>query len=298
MRVRLWGTRGSVPTAHPDSAGYGGNTPCVEVEPKEGQRLILDAGTGLHWLGLSLLEARASGGGMEAHILLSHTHWAHIQGIPFATPMLMAGNRFTLRGTRNGSASLADLLARQMDSTYCPVPNFLAAGIGADLDVEETDQGEFEVGGTRVRARRLNHVPGTVCLGYRLDSDSGSLAYLPDVEYLEAAHRDPALDLADGVDLLIHDAHYTTAEYPQKREQGHACDRDAVEIAREAGVARLLLFHHHPDRTDAELDDVASAYGDAELSIQPAREGTEYLLTADSGPAAPPDSCHQAAVPR
>lgn len=298
MRVRVWGTRGSVPTAHAASTGYGGNTPCVELEPDGGQRLILDGGTGLHWLGGDLLEAGFSEGHGQAHILLSHTHWAHIQGIPFTTPMLVAGNRFTVHGSGNCRESLVDLLTRQMDSTYCPVPNFLEAGIGADLDIAEIDQGEFEIGRTRVRARRLNHVPGTVCLGYRIDSDSGSLAYLPDVEYLEPAHREPALDLADGAELLIHDAHFTAAEYPQKCGQGHACDRDAVEIAREAGVGRLFLFHHHPDRTDAALDQIARCYQDQELSVQPAREGIDYLLETEPDPASQPDPARRAAVSR
>ena len=282
MRVKLWGTRGSVPAANPRQRGYGGNTPCVEVETAARQRLILDGGMGLHWLGRALLEDGFDQGRGQAHLLLTHTHWGHIQGIPFCTPpMLIAGNRFTICGPGHASASLADLLAAQMDPAYCPVPNFLDPGIGADLDIREIDEGEFKIGGARILARRVKHVPDAICLGYRLEDGAASLAYLPDVEYLEDAHRAPAVELARGVDLLLHDAHFTTAEYPRQRGRGHACNRDAVEIAREAKVGQLLLFHHHPDRADITIDAVVRAYARQDIPVQGAREGAEYVLGED-----------------
>ena len=279
MRVKLWGTRGSVPTPEPTNSGYGGNTPCVEVVTGENQRLILDGGLGLHWLGRSLLKAGFGNGKGQAHILLSHTHWGHIQGIPFCTPtMLIPGNHFTVYGCGTPDDSLADLLRKQMETTYCPVPNFLKAGIGAKIEIREIDEGGFKIGSTSVEVRQVNHAPGTVCLGYRLDDGATSLAYLPDVEYLEDAHRAQALELARGVDLLLHDAHFTTAEYAQQRGQGHACDRDAFEIAREAGARHLLLFHHHPDHGDDAIDAVVSTYADQSIPVQGAREGAEYVL--------------------
>jgi ribonuclease BN (tRNA processing enzyme) len=121
-------------------------------------------------------------------------------------------------------------------------------------------------------------VAGTVCLGYRLDDTTASLAYLPDVEYLDDTHRHPALELARGVDLLLHDTHYTTAEYPHHRGRGHACDRDAVEIAREAGARHLLLFHHHPDHTDASIDAMVACYEEEDFVLEGARQGREYVL--------------------
>ena len=283
MRVKLWGTRGSVPTPVSANSGYGGNTPCVEVETADNRRLILDGGMGLHWLGRSLLEADFGRGAGEAHLLLSHTHWGHIQGIPFCTPsMLIPGNRFLVYGCGNGHDALDDLLRRQMDTTYCPVPNFFKAGIGAKVEIRELDEGEFEIGTTRIQVRRVNHAPGSICLGYRLDDGTASLAYLPDVEYLEEAHREQALELARDVDLLIHDAYFTTAEYAHCRGQGHACDRDAVDLGSAAGARHLLLFHHHPDHDDDAIDAVVDTYASQDFPVEGAREGAEYFLGSEN----------------
>ena len=278
MRLRLWGTRGSVATPDAANSRYGGNTPCVEVRADDGELLILDAGIGLHWLGDELMADGFGGGKGNGHILLSHTHWGHIQGIPFCLPMLISGNHFSIYGNGGSADSLADLLLEQMDSYYCPVPNFFDDKIGALLSIQEIDEVEFDIGDTRVTTRRVNHVPDTVCLGFRLENGESTVAYIPDVEYLDEGHREPALALAAQADLLIHDAHHTVSEYADRRGCGHGCDSDAVEIARRAGARRLVLFHHHPDRTDDDIDALVSSRSSCDFPVEAAREGAEYEL--------------------
>ena len=118
--------------------------------------------------------------------------------------------------------------------------------------------------------------------GVGLDDGDSSMAYIPDVEYLDDAHRRPALELADGVDLLIHDAHHTTADYPGRRGCGHSCDTDAIDIARRAGARKVLLFHHHPDHDDDSIDAVVSSHENGDLPVAGAREGEEFVLGADA----------------
>ena len=281
LRVKLWGTRGTVSTPVAGNSRYGGNTPCVEVRTDD-DVLILDAGIGLHWLGESLLADGFSRGEGCAHILVSHTHWAHIQGIPFCNPMLVAGNRFTIYGRGDGDNSLEGLLLGQMDSAFCPVPNFFDDRIGAGITISEIEALEFDIGGTHVIARLVHHVSGAVCLGYRLENGSASLAYIPDVEYLEEDHRGPSLELAAGVDLLIHDAHHTAAEYAPHRGCGHSSDQDAVDLALGAGAGKVLLFHHHPDRDDDGIDAVVTSHRNGDFPVEAAREGEDYVLGADS----------------
>jgi phosphoribosyl 1,2-cyclic phosphodiesterase len=280
LRVKLWGTRGSVANPSATTRRYGGSTPCVEVRGTANELVILDAGIGLHWLGQRLLGEGFSREG-QAHILLSHLHWDHIQGLPFFTPMLMAGNDIHVYGqTGNGSGNgrgLRNSLLQQMERAYCPVPNFFEEGIGAQLTIHDLSDGSFEIGGIRVRYRQIHHGAAVTCLGYRLENDGGSLAYLPDVSYTEPEHFEAALDLADGVDLLIHDAHHTASD-PQV--DGHATDADAVRVGEESDVGRVLLFHHHPDRTDDEIDAIVAGYNDHRVRVGAATQGEEIRLSS------------------
>ncbi len=276
MHVKLWGTRGTVPTPTPDVARYGGNTPCVSVHAADGQLIILDAGIGLHWLGNDLLGNGFADGG-EAHILISHMHWGHIQGLPFFNPLLAGNCRVHLYGCGD-TASADDVLRRQMKRAYCPVPDFFDDAIGASVTVTDMDEQAFQIGATTVTPRRVNHAPGMSTFGFRLDSGGCTLAYIPDVEYLEEDHRRPALELAQGADLLIHDAHHTTAEYDHQRGCGHRSDAAAVHLAQHAGVSKVVLFHHHPDHDDAVIDDIVSAHANADVAVEGAVEQAEYVL--------------------
>jgi phosphoribosyl 1,2-cyclic phosphodiesterase len=254
--VTFWGTRGSVPTPGPRTARYGGNTPCVAVEGPAGELLILDAGTGIRALGLELV-ARHNGA-VRAEILLSHAHWDHIQGLPHFKPFFAPGNAVRIWGARQGTTSLEAILRQQMDPTVFPVP---LDALSASLTVQQVEPGEFTVGAFRVRAMRLRH-PGTT-LGYRLSPAAGgpSLAYVTDNELGPGGRYDVPPSwraefvafLAD-VDLLIHDAMYTPDEAEAHRGWGHSTFAEAVALAREARVGRLVLFHHEPEHGDEAVD--------------------------------------------
>ena len=277
MKVKLWGTRAMVPAPHPDTQDYGGNTVCLEIAEEGAPTLILDAGMGLHWLGNNLLKGAYGRGEGDAHLLLTHVHWAHIQGLPFFIPMLIPGNRACIYGP---AAELASRLLAQMHESFCPVPNFFAEGIGADIDVVEVGDCTFDIGSLHITATRLNHC-GVTGLGYRVEAGGRSIAYLPDVEYLEEAHREQVAAMVLGVDLLFHDAMLTAEEYPSHRGSGHCSIDDGIDVAGRAGVGRLVLFGHHPDRSDTEIDQILAACSGNGLQVDAAREGSEYTLQED-----------------
>jgi len=259
--VTFWGTRGSIPTPGAHTARYGGNTPCVAVESASGDVVILDAGTGIRALGLKLVERQ--NGAVNAEILLSHAHWDHIQGLPHFKPFFAPGNRVRIWGSRQGTTSLEAILRQQMDPAVFPVP---LDALSAKLTVQQVEPGEFTVGAFRVEAIRLRH-PGTT-LGFRLTPAAGgsSMAYVTDNELGPGGHYDtPASWRNDFVaflantELLIHDAMYTPQELEQHRGWGHSTFEEAVTLAADAGVRRLVLFHHEPEHGDADVDGMLAA---------------------------------------
>jgi len=265
--VTFWGTRGSIPTPGPHTARYGGNTPCVAVESSGGQVVILDAGTGIRALGLELVERQ--NGAVRAEILLSHAHWDHIQGLPHFKPFFAPGNAVRIWGSRQGTTSLEAILRQQMDPAVFPVP---LDALSAQLTVQQVDPGggEFTVGAFRVRAMRLRH-PGTT-LGFRLtpaaagEGGGPSMAYVTDNELGSggnygtpaAWHKEFVAFLADS-ELLIHGAMYTRPELEEHRGWGHSTFEEAVALAAEAGVRRLVLFHHEPEHGDKDMDGLLAA---------------------------------------
>jgi phosphoribosyl 1,2-cyclic phosphodiesterase len=277
--VTFWGTRGSIPTPGAHTARYGGNTPCVAVEGAGvgggegggggggggrngvGQLVILDAGTGIRALGRELVERQ--NGDVQAEILLSHAHWDHIQGLPHFKPFFSPGNAVRIWGSRQGTTSLEAILRQQMDPAVFPVP---LDALSAKLTVQQVEPGEFTVGTFRVQAMRLRH-PGTT-LGYRLTPAAGgpSMAYVTDNELGPGGHyQTPASWRKDlvaflvGVELLIHDAMYTPEELEEHRGWGHSTFEEAVALAGDAGVRRLVLFHHEPEHGDEEIDALVAA---------------------------------------
>jgi phosphoribosyl 1,2-cyclic phosphodiesterase len=254
--VTFWGTRGSIPTPGAQTNRYGGNTSCVAVSAGGDRLVILDAGSGIRPLGRSLLDAHPNA--MTAEILLTHTHWDHIQGLPFFAPLNRAGNTVRIFGPRQGDVALETIIDRQTDATVFPIP---IRALAAELTVTEVTPGPFEVDGFRVETCRLRH-PGTT-LAYRLTPREGgaSMAYVTDNELGTGGSYDVPADwrrqlvrfLGD-VDLLIHDAMYGDDLIEARAGWGHSSPRQAVELAAECGARRLLLFHHEPEHDDATID--------------------------------------------
>lgn len=261
MRLRFWGTRGSIAAPGPGTNHFGGNTSCIDLTTDAGAHLILDCGTGARLLGNKLMED--ADGAVAATILLTHTHWDHIQGFPFFAPLFVPGNHFTVYGPEGSHLSLHDVLSGQMEHHYFPVE---LDQLAARITYQDLAEGTHEISGLKIRAQNMNHPSPT--LGYRIETRGVSVLYLSDHEpFSEKVWRDGAkpgrmdaiLDAGDrrhaeymqGADVLIHESQYTPEEYPAKRNWGHSTYAYVVELAVAAGVRRLFLTHHDPSHDDA-----------------------------------------------
>jgi phosphoribosyl 1,2-cyclic phosphodiesterase len=286
FRLTFWGTRGSIPTPGPGTARYGGNTACISLADSDGRLVILDAGSGLRCLGHELMSRRPSA--FAADILLSHTHWDHIQGLPFFKPLSAPGNRFAVYGAAQEGVPLQEILRRQMDPMVFPIP---LEALAARIDVHEILDGEVPLPDFRVRAFRLRH-PGTT-LGYRVAPARGGreIAYLTDNELGSGGHypvpadwRERLVQFLAGTDTLIHDAMYSDQFVQLRAGWGHSTPHQAVDLAAESGCARLILFHHEPEHDDAAIDRLladAQAYAREvapSLEVTAAVEGSGFSL--------------------
>lgn len=275
MYIKLWGTGSSVPTPARTTSRYGGNTSCASVRAPDGELFIPDAGIGLHWLGADLLSRGFADGG-RAHILLSHLHWITFRDYPFcadADEWLPDSSLWQRWRYGSGSATAVPHGTRLL-----PGAGFFHGRYRRSVVGNQHRRNPFRIGSTTITPRQVNHRPPSSTFGFRLTNGQQSMAYIPDVEYLQDSHREPSLALADGVGLLIHDAHHTTAEYEPRRGDGHCSDADAVGLARDAAVGKILLFHHHPDHDDDAIDEVVRSHSGGEISVKGAAEHTEYTL--------------------
>ena len=226
---------------------YGGNTSCVEVRSGD-DIIILDAGSGLRALGRALL-AEFKNQPLSLTLLLTHTHWDHIQGLPFFAPIYDPRCHLRILGGEGARKGLVNALTGQMESTYFPVP---FAKLPSNIEIEELKDFNLNIGSVCVRAQRANH-PG-LCVGYRLLSPDGLVAFFPDAESRQGGKDREMIEFLRAADVLILDSQYDSAEYKKHIGWGHGCVDDSVALAVQAGVKQLYLFHHDPDHDDKQID--------------------------------------------
>ena len=299
-RLKLWGVRGSLPTPGPKTVRYGGNTSCVEVRA-DSEIMILDAGSGIRELGLAL-EKELGAQSIRLTLLITHTHWDHIQGLPFFSPVYNGKNLVRILGYEGARAGLATTLAAQMETPFFPVS---LRELPSHLAIEELKEMEFQIGKVKVQAKFVNH-PG-ICAGYRLFTSAGSIVYMPDNEPYESLKlqvagkdgidNDEALNFAQterakmieflrDCDVAILDAQYTDEEYERHIGWGHSPFSSAVRLALDADVKRILLFHHDPTHDDDMIDRMVEQARDLVLKsgkameVEGAREGMEVAIAA------------------
>ena len=284
MRVTLFGTRGSIPAPGPETARYGGNTASVEVRGDDGTLLVLDAGTGIRRLGAQLPPDL-----VRVDILLTHLHMDHIQGLGFFGPLYRADVEVHIWGPASNTLPLDARLSRYLSPPLFPVHL-------RDLPCitcHEVPRPAFEIGPFRIQTALVCHPNPTV--GYRLEENGHSAVYLPDHEPALCLEGDRWLEpdwtsghaLAEGADLLIHDAQYTDAEYASCVGWGHSTYRHALEFAARVGAKEVVLFHHDPSHDDATLERLIE---DARRRFKPAfhvfdgREGDVFEVGSSNGP--------------
>jgi phosphoribosyl 1,2-cyclic phosphodiesterase len=313
MRVRFWGVRGSLPVPGVKTERYGGNTSCVEVRSAAGTRVVVDAGTGIRKLGkemTTLTQGDGDPGPSAVHLLISHTHWDHIQGLPFFSPLYQKGNQLHVYARKRDDLHLRAVFASQTDEPYFPIPFGEAKAVISFREL--LDSAEFEIEDVKVACARLNHP--YIATAYRLTVDGASVAYVSDTApfsdilfdekfiarppspeaELSPAERDKlatmrqgVVRLCEGADLVIYDTMFTADDYQRIPHYGHSRPSDAIEVCRAASVKSLALFHHAPERSDAEVDEILAETRQSirdqriELEAIAAHEGLDISLGRD-----------------
>jgi phosphoribosyl 1,2-cyclic phosphodiesterase len=276
LKIRFWGVRGSFAMSGRDFLRYGGNTSSVEIVADAGQRLVIDLGTGATELAKQLMTGEFGKGHGTVPILLTHTHLDHIQGLPFFTPFFIKGNQIRILGAAPSGLSLEATLQNQLSPHYSPLNGLenLAAGVTIETI---TPGSTLALPGFEVVTAALPH--GSMwTTAYRISADGRTVAFLSDVEYPSVDEPLPAaIALAQGVDLLIHDAMYADADYERSKGWGHSPARAGVVVAERAAARKLALFHHNPDATDDMIDEmVARTAARTAIPVFAAAEG-HYL---------------------
>jgi phosphoribosyl 1,2-cyclic phosphodiesterase len=268
MKVRFWGVRGSIPTPEPDRLRYGGNTTCLEIgTPETREPVIIDSGSGIRALGDELQNRAAR----RIHILLSHFHWDHIQGLPSFAPIFQPGVEIVFYTTRTAEEARS-LLSVQMSDPFFPVTY---AELGSQIEFRQIECGkEFAIGTLKVEPVLLCHPQGAV--GFRLESEGRILVHASDHEAGVAEIDAGLIRAARGADLLVMDAQYTPREYESKIGWGHSSHAHATDAAQAARVKQLLLFHHDPVHDDEFLDHMLAEAQKCFAATGMAREGRAF----------------------
>ncbi|HEY5233681.1 MAG TPA: response regulator [Verrucomicrobiae bacterium] len=258
-RLKLWGTRGSVPTPGANFLRHGGQTSCMAVRTEDAV-CIFDAGSGIRDLGIDLMKSKIR----NVHLFITHTHWDHIQGFPFFTPAYDPGFKITVYAVRGFGKDLKSLFSGQLDKDYFPIQ---MENMRGDLDFVQLGHEPVELPGAKVTWEFANHPGATV--GYKIDLGGKKIAWVPDNEFLEGYLGSPDLispehervapyqkmiEFLSGVDLLVHEAQYTNEEYPAKTGWGHSCLSNACLLAKLAQVRRWIVTHHDPSHDDTFLE--------------------------------------------
>ena len=249
LAVKFWGVRGSIACPSPQHVVYGGNTSCLEIFAGD-KRIILDAGTGIRQLGFEFIRDDVK----EGVILLTHTHWDHINGFPFFGPTFLANSHFSIHaGHLSDHGGIENVLANQMANPTFPVP---LEALQAELDFIDFYAGEnWELyPGVRVLTKPLNHPNGAT--GYRIEHDGKSICYVTDTEHVIGKPDETVLALIEGADLVIYDSTYSDEEFPAKIGWGHSTWEEGIRLCKMAGVKQLAIFHHDPDHNDDFMRDV------------------------------------------
>jgi phosphoribosyl 1,2-cyclic phosphodiesterase len=287
MRVKLWGTRGSVPSPGPETLRYGGNTSCVQVTLSDGSMLALDAGTGIRSLGLALQDEPT-----RLHILLTHLHLDHIQGLVFFAPAFRPQTEIVIWGPASPEASLRDRIARYISAPLSPVE---VRELPCDVSFRHAPDTEWEIGSATIHAASVTHRGPT--LGYRIDDGDSSLAYIPDHEPALGAELDELEEewisgfaLARRASVLIHDCQYADQEYPDHIGWGHSALSHTLSFARRVEAERTYMFHHDPLHSDDFLDGLYrearerwAAAGGEPGGLEIAVERGEFELPSEAG---------------
>lgn len=313
INVSFWGVRGSVPSPGPETAKYGGNTPCIEIST-DSQRVIIDAGTGIRSLGKHIVESEDYS---PIHLFISHTHWDHIQGFPFFMPAFHSEYDIHVYGPykvheeENNGESFKEIMERQMDFSFFPVQLEEVEKM-ADIHYHPIGEEELEISPFEITTQAMNHT--VYSLGYRIETEQASIAYTGDTEpYYDPFSREHEGDETEGfgnqeqiqeqihmmnqrtvqfvrdADLLISDAQYTEEEYENRRGWGHSTIMDCIDLAVKGNVSNVIFFHHDPERTDDEIDRLETLaqekiekQSSQEIGAAFAREGLDIQLSSDS----------------
>ncbi len=290
MKVKFWGVRGSIPTPGPETIKYGGNTTCLQVTTDAGELIILDAGTGIHALARHLPVQLAD----PAHILISHTHWDHIHGLPFFSPLFVRGNQIKIYGGRDASTGegIERALNVQLQYSYFPI---LEAELKADVEyVTVRAKQAFKIGSAMITPHLMHHP--VINFGYRIDCDGKSLFFTGDYEpqlnnfapesaefenhqKMVERSEDELVQAISHIDVLVIDSSYTLEEYANRQGWGHGTHQSSMELAKKAKAKKLYFTHHEPTRSDAELEAIAkNLKKDNSFEQFLAYEGLEVLL--------------------